>query len=155
MGPGRGPDFPRKTGNTFSELDRLVIALGFSRAPEALDPLLRKLGQLKPDSELSHYQAISLALWDCLLPAAAIRWQSFSTSRGSRGTPRWPHHQTAGTKMARKRLRRRIAWSPPTATKQANGTNLNRAYRELIVAALLYRCGDRDGMAEAILQTVR
>ena len=34
----------------------------------------------------------------------------------------------------------------------ANNTNLNRAYKELIVAAMLYRCGDRDGKAETVLK---
>jgi len=36
--------------------------------------------------------------------------------------------------------------------RPANSTNLNRAYRELIVAAMLHRCGDRDGIAQAVLQ---
>jgi hypothetical protein len=33
----------------------------------------------------------------------------------------------------------------------ANRSNLNQALKELIVAALLFRCGDRDGRAEAVL----
>ena len=34
----------------------------------------------------------------------------------------------------------------------ANKSNLNKAYKELIIAAMLYRCGDRDGMAKATLE---
>jgi hypothetical protein len=52
----------RKTGNMFSPLDRLVIALGLSRDPDSLPALLAKLRQLRPDSELSHFKAIALAL---------------------------------------------------------------------------------------------
>ena len=61
----------RKTGNTYSELDRLVIALGLSRAPAGLPALLRKLRQLRPESRLSHYKAIAAALWHSRSPEAA------------------------------------------------------------------------------------
>ena len=33
----------------------------------------------------------------------------------------------------------------------ANSTNLNRAMKELTVAALLYRCGDRDSRTKTVL----
>ena len=36
--------------------------------------------------------------------------------------------------------------------RSANRLNLNKAYKELIIAALLYHNDDREGMAEAILQ---
>ena len=140
----------RKTGNMFSDLDRLVIALGFSRAPEALAPLLRKLGQLEPDSELSHYKAISLALWDCLPRRSRTAGKSLDQ-------PGFTGHATPEP-VARSRnpaARIRLGSGPPGHhrwRRTANRTNLNKAYRELIVAAMLYRCGDKDGMAEAILR---
>jgi predicted AAA+ superfamily ATPase len=34
----------------------------------------------------------------------------------------------------------------------ANQANLNRAMKELTIAALLYRCGDRNGRAAAVLR---
>ena len=142
----------RKTGNTFSDLDRLVIALGFSRAPEAFDPLLRKLGQLKPDSQLSHYKAISLAMRNSLGPAAIEPLGRLLCQPGFTGhaTPepvarsRHPAGQDSASAAAR--------FITTDGDEQANRTNLNNAYRELIVAAMLYRCGDKDGMAEAILR---
>ncbi len=142
----------RKTGNTFSELDRLVIALGFSRAPEAFDPLLRKLGQLKPDSRLSHYKALSLAMQHCLSPAAAEPLARLLSQPGFTGhatpepaaRPRNPPGQDSAAAAAR--------FITADGDEPANRTNLNKAYRELTVAAMLYRCGDRDGTAEAILR---
>jgi hypothetical protein len=142
----------RKTGNTFSELDRLVIALGFSQAPQAVEPLLRKLGQLKSDSRLSHYQAISLAMRNCLSPAAAEPLAGLLNQPGFMG------HATLAliTKRRDKDGMESAAAADRFLTtdgdEQANGTNLNMAYRELIVATMLYRCGDKDGMAEAILR---
>ena len=37
----------------------------------------------------------------------------------------------------------------------ANDMGLNQAFKELMVATMLYRCGDRDDMAERILQEYR
>ena len=34
----------------------------------------------------------------------------------------------------------------------ANSTNLNRAMKELLIAAMLYRCEGPDGTAKAVLQ---
>ncbi len=143
----------RKTGNTFSDLDRLVIALGQSRAPEALKPLITKLRQLKPDSELSHYKAISLALRHhppC--DAAAEPLLDLLKQPGFTG------HATVDP-VVRKEDRegnRHTAAADRLVTtggnKPANDTNLNKAYKELIIAAMLYRCGDRHGTATAILR---
>ena len=142
----------RKTGNTFSELDRLVIALGFSGAPEALAPLLRKLGQLEPDSELSHYKAISLALWDRACPAAAEPLAKLLDRPGFTGhTTVQPvvKRSSAGRAGPAQAADRLVTTDSDEA---ANRTNLNRAMKELMVAALLFRCGDRGGRAEAVLQ---
>ena len=130
----------RKTGNTFSDLDRLVIALGFSGSAKAVNSLLAKLGQLTPESPLSHYKAISLALWGHHTPAAAgiladLLDQVKFIGQDTTDPPR--------------PLADRLVTVDPD--EQANQTNLNRAFKELTVAALLYRCGDRAGKAEAVL----
>jgi len=134
----------RDKGNLFSDLDRLVIALGCSGAPEAVPPLLRKLEQLQPESRLSHYKAVSLALWDYDCPAAAEPLARLL------GHPGFCGHATVAP----------VAGSAATASPRlttaggddaANNTNLNRAMKELIVAAMLFRCGDRDGAAKAVL----
>ncbi len=130
----------RNTGNTFSELDRLVIALGFAGIPETTQSLLTKLAQLAPESEISHYKAISLALGRSHPPEAAdelaelldrVKFLSEET--------------TASPRLLEER------WVTTAPDKQANTSNLNRAFKELIVASLLYQCGDRNGKAETIL----
>ena len=100
----------RKTGNTFSDLDRVVIALGFSRAAEARPSLVRKLQQLEPDSELSHYKAIALALWDTPSPAVAKPLAELLGRPGFRGhatvQPVVKQEQSEGSL----RQKRRIVW---------------------------------------------
>lgn len=141
----------RKTGNLFSELDRLVIALGFSGASEAVAPLLRKLGELEPNSKLSHYKAISLALWEYDCPAAAEPLAKLLSQPGFTGhatvQPIVSRSSAGGAASIRAADRLLTA----DGDDDANRANLNRALKELIIAALLYRCGDRNGLAEAVL----
>jgi hypothetical protein len=143
----------RKTGNTFSELDRLIIALGYSRAPAALKPLLAKLKQLRPDSELSHYKAIALALrlhppCDAVAETAIDTLQQPGVADHAIVAPvvRRENQQGESAAIVADRL---VTTGGDAA---ANNTNLNKAYKELIIAAMLYRCGDRHGMARATLE---
>ena len=142
----------RKTGNTFSELDRFVIALGLSGAPQAGEVLLRKLDQLQPDSRLSHYQAMALAMQNLLRPAAAEPLARLLSQPGFAGhaTTKPTIASRSGDGLPMATTANRLVTTEGDA--EANGTNLNQAYRELIIAALLYRCGDRDGIAAAILR---
>ncbi|MHB8900381.1 MAG: FAD-dependent oxidoreductase [Thermoguttaceae bacterium] len=131
----------RKTGNTFSDLDRLVIALGSSGSPDAAGPLLVKLGQLQPESRLSHYKALSLAMWN-LRPIAAAE-----PLAGLLDRVKFLGQAEPGPPAT---VSERLVTVDPD--EQANSTSLNRALKELTVAALLYRCGDRDGKAKAVLE---
>jgi flavin-dependent dehydrogenase len=135
----------RKTGNTFSDLDRLVIALGYSRATEGLAALTDKLAQLEPNDALSHYKAIALALrhhppHDALV----VPLKKLLVQRGSTGhaTPAPLVRKENGTVIVPGRR----------VTGVGGGPSLNGAYKELIVAAMLHRCGDPDGEAAAILK---
>lgn len=142
----------RATGNLFSDLDRLVIALGFGRAPQRRASLLKKLGQLRPDSELSHYKAISLALWDDCPAAAAQPLAGLLKQPGFTGHA--TIHPVVQEKTAQGKPVARAADRLLTGMeeKRANNNNLNQAFKELIVATLLYRCGDKDGLAQSILK---
>jgi len=142
----------RKTGNTFSELDRFVIALGLSGAPQAGEVLLRKLDQLQPDSRLSHYQAMALAMQNHLRPAASASLARLLSQPGFAGhaTTKPTITSRSGDGLQASTVADRLVTADEDA--RANETNLNRAYRELIIADLLYRCGDRDGIAAAILR---
>lgn len=143
----------RKTGNLFSDLDRLVIALGCSRAPTALESLITKLKQLKADSKLSHYKAISLALRQFPPCDSAIEpLQKLLKQKGFTGHA--TVHESAEdrgretTPLAPVPTRRVVSDGPGGR----KGPNLNQAYKELITATLLYRCGDPEGTATAILK---
>ena len=138
----------RKTGNTFSRLDRLVIALGYSRAASGVGPLLAKVKQLRPDSKLSHYKAISLALRHHRPCAAAGE-----SLRDLLKHPGFAGHAVAGplSSAPDRTPARRAAPRGRLVTQGRAGRNLNRAYRELIVAAMLHRCGEGDLAAAAIL----
>ncbi|MBC8872039.1 MAG: FAD-dependent oxidoreductase [Planctomycetes bacterium] len=136
----------RKTGNTFSDLDRLVIALGFSRAPAAPQALLRKLEQLRPSDNLSHYKAISLAFRHFHCPEAAGRLAKLLRQPGFTG------HATVEPVVKRKGGNER-EFATVRERLLTQGGSLNRAFKELIVVAMLYQCGDRDGMAKAILES--
>lgn len=142
----------RNTGNTFSDLDRLVIALGFSHAAEGSAALLCKLGQLRPDGELSHYKAISLALWDSRLAVAAEPLARLLKQPGFAGHATVDLIAKAESGAAEPLVRPGDRLVTVDGEGPANNTNLNRAFKELIVAAMLYRCGDEGGLAEAILK---
>ena len=58
-------------GATTSPVDNLVIALGRTGRPEVVPVILRKLEQLTPRSEFSHFRAVSLAL-EYLKPSEAL-----------------------------------------------------------------------------------
>ena len=136
----------RKTGNTFSDLDRLVIALGFSRNPTALEALLRKLEQLRPADNLSHYKAISLALRHYQCPEASGPLVELLRQPGFTG-----HATVEPVAIQNRSNEDEVASVAERLLTQ--GPSLNRAFKELIVAAMLYRCGDMDGMAKAILES--
>ena len=143
----------RETGNTLSDLDRLVIALGYSRAPEALRPLITKLRQLKPDSGLSHYKAISLALRP-YLPCDAATGPLVEMLK----QPGFSGHATVYSLVPEENHRKNVFTTTAerlvttAGNRSANVANLNKVYKELIIAAMLYRCGDRNGISATILR---
>ncbi len=141
----------RNTGNMFSDLDRLVIALGFSGAPKAREPLVRKLAQLRPDSALSHYKAVSLALRGHESPAAAVPLANLLDQLGFAGHTAVAPAPRTGDGPGKKFATLADRYLTSSGDEQANRGNLNRAFKELLVAAMLYRCGDRNHRAEEIL----
>jgi len=140
----------RKTGNTFSDLERLVIALGYTRAPEGLPALTRKLAQLRPEDKLSHFKAIALSLRHHPPCEAAVEPLSRLLEQ-----PGFSGHATpAPSSPAQAVDQGALPFALPTrrVTGAAGGANLNAAYKELIAAAMLYRCGDRENLGADILQ---
>ena len=122
----------RKVGNVFSDLDRLIIAIGYSRDPRALEPLLRKMDILKPTTVLSHYKAMTLALKHLISPRAIGPLVRLLEKPGFRG-----HAVTnpAGNERGAVGLPSRRSFG-----------ELNAAFKEVIIAATLYQCGDYQKM---------
>jgi len=123
-------------GASMSPLDSLVVALGRTRSPLALEPLLEKAAQLTPQSEFSHYRALALALESLRDKSAARPLARLLRQPGIAG-----HH--VGDIHAPLRA------NPPSGT---DTTTRNQALTELYLARALYRCGDFEGLGEKTLR---
>jgi hypothetical protein len=123
-------------GNSMSEVDRLIVAMGRTRDKRALPAILRKIEQLPPDTEFSHYRAISLALESIGDTASAAALAELLNKPGMRGYAITTVEQAA----------------------KASGLNHNEtqtrgtSIREIDVARALYRCGDKDGLGRKVLE---
>ena len=126
--------------------------VGVKPRPEATPSILRKLGQLEPDDELSHYKAMSLALrgYENPLPPACWRtsWRQPGFVGHTTSGPIKQWQNGAGKNLTS--VSNRLVTTDRDV--EANDTNLNKAFKELLVAAMLYRCGDPHGKAKAVLQ---
>jgi hypothetical protein len=131
----------RKVGNVFSDLDRLIIALGYSGDRRALEPILRKAAILEPETVLSHYKAVTLALRHLRSPLAIEPMAGLLKKPGLGG-----HAVTnpVGSEFGPTRL------FPRRSLGQ-----LNSAFKEVIVAATLYQCGDHENAGYSILNEYR
>jgi flavin-dependent dehydrogenase len=121
----RGMD---QIGPSVSKLDRLVIALGFSRDPRAVPVVLEKVRQLTPKSELSHHRAVALATVALGDRAAAKPLAELLSQPEMRG-------YTVKTLADHKREGKRT-----------------EALRELMLARALFLLGDQDGVARKVLE---
>jgi hypothetical protein len=128
----------RDVGNVFSDLDRLIIALGYSRNSKALKPLLRKTAILEPSTVLSHYKAVALALRQLRNPQAVPLLVKLLEKPELTGHAITNPLETenGGTGL-----------SPRRSFDQ-----LNTAFKEVIIAATLYQCGDYQKMGRKILE---
>jgi flavin-dependent dehydrogenase len=123
-------------GNSMSEVDRLIVAMGRTRDKRALPAILRKIEQLPEETEFSHFRAISLALENIGDTAAADALAALLAKPGIRG------YAIATVEQAAK----------------ASGLNHNETHtrgtslREIDIARALYRCGDKGGLGRSILE---
>lgn len=138
-----GYDFTnhRKENNTFGPVDRLVIALGFLRDPEVRPVLLEKLDQLDGGDHLSHYKALCLAM-------RMNRHELFTRPLAEHLAKIEGHcqplryYRASGGPLS----------VPARAKVNAGGGNaLNDKFKEVLVAALLFECGDHEGQGREIL----
>ncbi len=128
----------RKVGNVFSDLDRWIIALGYSGDPRALEPILRKTTILKPETVLSHYKAATFALRRFRDPRAI---ESLVTLLKKPGFGKHAVTKLIGATDSV------VGLSPRRSFK-----TLNAAFKEIIIAATLYQCGDHQKIGRTILE---
>lgn len=117
---------------------RLIISLGYSRDPRALEPVLRKMDILEPTTVLSHYKAMTLALRHLRGLRVIGPLLRLLEKPGFGG-----HALTnpVGYEYGAVRL------SPRRSFDQ-----LNAAFKEVIIATTLYQCGDYEKMGRMILE---
>ncbi len=127
-------------GANYSRVDALIIALGYTRDTRALPAVLEKARQLGPDQPLSHVRALAIALESIGDPAAAEPLAELLKRPGMMG------HAITTLSEARRILGEEQQGQGRTAQ------SVNPAVREIVLARALYRCGDRQGLAEGILR---
>jgi hypothetical protein len=123
-------------GQSISELDSLIIALGRTRDENALSAILGKLEQLEADSEFSHYRALAIALETLANPDAAEPIAKLLKKHELIG-----HHFT-DIDTAKNR-------TPPG---HVDNSTRNQSLKELVLARALYRCGDYNDIGRTILR---
>ena len=122
-------------GRSISLTDSLIIALGRTRRPEALTPIVEKVRLLGPEHAMSHHRAVAIALETLRDPATAEPLADLLRKPGMTGHAYTNIHKVASD----------IPASPvDTSTRE-------HSLRELILARALYRCGDHNGLGETIL----
>lgn len=115
-----------------SPVDTLVLALGAAGDRSAVPVILRLLEKLDGDATLSHHRAVAIALEKLADPRAAEPLARLLNKPGMRG-----HALTKIEPLHNKRMDLRRRTGP---------------IREITLARALYRCGDQDGLGEAILR---
>lgn len=123
-------------GPCMSPLDSYIIALGRTKSPAALQPIIDKVNQLTPEAEFSHFRAVAMALETLDSKSAAQPLAGLLRKPGLGG------HAAIDIQAA-------LADNPPGGT---DVTVRNKALTELHLARALYRCGDFDGLGEQTLR---
>jgi len=145
-GWGKGWDFSsqREHANSFGAVDRLVIALGFLRTPEVRPSLIRKLESLTARSPLSHYKAVCLALRLNKDGSLAEPLARLLNKKGVEGHVQPLDYYAASGAGGDLPARPRV--------NAQGGDALNSKFKEVLVAALLFECGDHDGLGREVLE---
>lgn len=145
---GTGWDFSsqREKANSFGKVDRLVIALGFLQTPEVQPSLIHKLELLQADSPLSHYKAVCLALRLNKHKLLAEPLAHLLNTPGVKGhTQSLSYYAASGGANGKLQQRHRV--------NAQGGSELNAKFKEVLVAALLFECGDHQGIGREILKS--
>ena len=123
-------------GECMSPLDSWIIALGRTKSPLALAPILEKVRQLQTNSEFSHFRAVAIALETLADKSAAPPLAGLLQKPGLSG------HAATNITAA-------LESNPASGT---DNTTRNQALSELYLARALFRCGDHEGLGEKTLR---
>ena len=143
---GKGWDYSnqRKYANTFGPIDRIVIALGFLNSVEVHAPLLEKLDQLTLKSPLSHYKALCLALRMNKDDSLTKPLADFIKAKKLKGHTQRLSYYNEQENQKNVYVRQGV--------NKSGGSMVNNKFKELLVAALLFECGDYQNLGREILQ---
>ena len=143
---GKGWDYSnqRKYANTFGPVDRIVIALGFLNSADVHAPLLEKLDQLTLKSPLSHYKAVCLALRMNKDKSLAEPLARFIKEKKLKGHTQPLSYYNTQEKEKNVYVRQGV--------NKEGGSMVNNKFKELLVAALLFECGDYQDQGRDILE---
>ena len=143
---GKGWDYSnqRKYANTFGPIDRIVIALGFLNSAEVHAPLLEKLDQLTLKSPLSHYKALCLALRMNKDDSLTKPLADFIKAKKLKGHTQRLSYYNEQENQKNVYVRQGV--------NKSGGSMVNNKFKELLVAALLFECGDYQNLGREILQ---
>jgi hypothetical protein len=123
-------------GRRMSDLDSYIVALGRTRDPRALEPLLAEVRKLDAGSPFLRFRALTLALEALAEPRAAQALADLLRRPGVGG------HALTDPKPA----------SPQEGFGGAGSGERNLVLRELAVARALVRCGDFEGVGKETLK---
>jgi hypothetical protein len=127
----------RKQNNTFTEMDRVILALGLCQGADAAQAIHQKIRQLKPGHELSHFLAASYAFKHHPSKNLYPLLIQLLESKGFSG-----HVQPYSTDKLMERK-----------NTGKTGTNaMNYAVKEMTVAGMAIVAGDPDGTGRKILE---
>jgi hypothetical protein len=114
-------------------VDAIILALGYSRDRRATAAIVDKLALLDAEVTLSHHRAVALALESLADPAAAEPLAGLLRRPGMQG------HAMTGLE--------------PLYDRQRPKRRREGPLREIVLARALYRCGDHEGLGQAILRS--
>ena len=121
-------------GRRMPERDSFIVALGRTRSPLALEPLLGELAKVNAGTPVVHVRALSLALEALRDPRAAPALAEVLAKPGVSG---WARPGAAA-----------VTPSGGFGSSPENG----RCLRELHLARALWACGDHEGVARKIFE---
>lgn len=124
-------------GATLSKMDSYIMTLARLKDKRALPVILKKAGELTPNSDFSHFRAVALASEEFNDPSAAPVLAKLLAAPGVSG------HQHARLDDILGNMKYSISDNSTRAL----------SLRELFLARALYLSGDQDGLGEKVLKT--